>query len=554
MSGENLFVANYWGNSVGKYNALTGATVNASFVSGIANPKGLAVKGNLLYVTIGSYYGDDTVRTYDIATGASINNAFITNAGSANCLQIIGNMLYVAQSEHGRIAKFDATTGALIDAEWITGVTDGAFAIAYSAPRITSQPQSLTVYAGQEASFTVSATGTDVLAYQWRKNGVDIANATGSIFTLSNVNYRDAGDYVVEVTDGLSPVDSGTARLTVISPAPNVSITPGDTQVEAGQNLTFTATVNAGIPPFTYQWRKDGKPIAKATSDTLSLTNLQPKQAGVYDVVVKNAFGVAVSNATRLSFAPPASIVKAPQNNDVDSGGTAVFTVDVPGATAWQWLKNGVPIKGAISSTLTVEDVDVSDAGLYSVIVTTPDGKVTTVPAQLCLNDSGLLIYKLAGTGKTYEGAVSAKAVLSGYLVLDRAGQRGGLILGGKNGNLKIHRVQLHEDLHTQSTGPVPKTQTVVSEMLADELALWLNGTDSLLKINKTDMAVGPVALKGFANSIDAGSTLQLETVNLTLMLDAANSATARLFQETVEQALARISQDLQAKGSALVE
>lgn len=170
------------------------------------------------------------------------------------------------------------------------------------------------------------------------------------------------------------------------------------------------------------------------------------------------------------------------------------------------------------------------------------------------LNDSGLLIYKLTGTGRAYELTTATSGVLTGFLIIDRRGQRGSMVLGRKSGSQNIHRLDAHEDLHTKSTGPIPKTQTVVSEMVADEYTLWLNGTDSLLTISKTDKAVGPATLKGHANSIDLGATLRLETVSLTATLDALNSATARLNGETVEQAMNRLSQDLQAKGSALVE
>lgn len=60
--------------------------------------------------------------------------------------------------------------------------------------------------------------------------------------------------------------------------------------------------------------------------------------------------------------------------------------------------------------------------------------------------------------------------------------------------------------------------------------------------------------MKGYANSIDLGSNVRIETVSLTLALDAVNSTPGRLHQETVEQSMSRISQDMQAKGSALVE
>ena len=422
------------------------------------------------------------------------------------------------------------------------------------SPAIFTDPTSRSSYAGQSTTFNVLAAGTGTVAYQWRKNGVNIPTATSSSLTLSLLNYRNTADYDVVVTDDFDTTTSDPAELTVLSPAPNVSISPIDTTVALGGGLTFTATVATGLPPYTYQWRKNGVTIAKATNAALALTNIQRAQEGVYDVVVKNGHGVDVSNPARLSLPPVVPVNNAPESTDVNPAGTATFTVNVPGATAWQWLKNGTPIKGAITSTLNVPNVDASSVGLYSVTVTTPNGKVTTVPAQLRINDSGLLIYKLTGTGKAYAGTVATNAALSGYLVLDRAGQRGGLIIGSKSGSQNIHRLEIHEDLDTQSTGPVPKSQTVVSELVAGEFALWMDGTDGLLTISKTDKAVGPATMKGFANSIDLDSNVRIETVSLTLALDAVNSTPARLNQETVEQAMSRISQDMQAKGSALVE
>lgn len=422
------------------------------------------------------------------------------------------------------------------------------------SPAIFTDPTSRSGYAGQSTTFDVIAAGTGTVSYQWRKNGVNIPTATSSSLTLSPLNYRSTADYDVVVSDDFDTATSDPAELTVLSPAPNVSISPGDTTVALGGGLTFTATVATGIPPYTYQWRRNGTAIAKATNATLLLTNLQRTQEGVYDVVVKNGHGVDVSNPARLSLPPVVPVNTFPESTEVNPAGTATFTVNVPGATAWQWLKNGVAIKGATTSTLNVPNVDASSAGLYSVTVTTPNGKITTAPAQLRINDSGLLIYKLTGTGKAYAGTVAANAALSGYLVLDRAGQRGGLIIGSKSGSQNIHRLEIHDDLDTQSTGPVLKSQTVVSELVAGEFALWVNGTDGLLTISKTDKAVGPATMKGYANSIDLGSNVRIETVSLTLALDAVNSTPARLNQETVEQAMSRISQDMQAKGSALVE
>src|SRR5258708_4069479 len=50
-AGANLFVANFNGNTIGEYNATTGATVNAALVSGLTTPTGIAVSGANLWVT-----------------------------------------------------------------------------------------------------------------------------------------------------------------------------------------------------------------------------------------------------------------------------------------------------------------------------------------------------------------------------------------------------------------------------------------------------------------------------------------------------------------------
>jgi hypothetical protein len=469
-----------------------------------------------------------------------------------------GTVVVGALLEDGNATGVNAATTGDTGTQMDNSASNAGAAYAFTLPvtelEILVPPLDKQVAFGGSATFSVSAVGIGTLSYQWRKNSVATPNGSSSTLTLTNVSFRDAGNYDVIVTDDEGLVTSVAATLMVTSRAPNVSISPGDTTVALDDGMTFTATVATGLPPYIYQWRKNGATIAKATNATLVLTNIQRAQEGIYDVVVKNGHGVDVSNPARLSLLPLVPVNSAPESTDVNPAGTATFTVDVPGATVWQWLKNGTPIKGAITSTLNVPNVDASSAGLYSVTVTTPNGKVTTAPAQLRVNDSGLLIYKLTGTGKAYEGTVATNAALSGYLILDRAGQRGGLIIGSKSGSQNIHRLEIHEDLDTQSTGPVPKSQTVVSELVAGEFALWMDGTDSLLTISKTDKAVGPATIKGYANSIDLGSNVRIETVSLTLALDAVNSTPARLFQETVEQAMSRISQDMQAKGSALVE
>jgi hypothetical protein len=80
--------------AVGKYN-VTGAPINPSFITGftfLKGPTGLALSGNALYVAYGNG-GGSTVGKYDATTGALINANFITGAGG-DFLAISGNNLF----------------------------------------------------------------------------------------------------------------------------------------------------------------------------------------------------------------------------------------------------------------------------------------------------------------------------------------------------------------------------------------------------------------------------------------------------------------------------
>jgi hypothetical protein len=83
------------------------------------------------------------------------------------------------------------------------------------APSITTQPQSVTATVGSPAYFSVTATGTAPLTYQWLKNGSTISGATSSSYTIAATVSGDAGSYTVTVTNAQGSVTSSAASLTV---------------------------------------------------------------------------------------------------------------------------------------------------------------------------------------------------------------------------------------------------------------------------------------------------------------------------------------------------
>jgi uncharacterized lipoprotein YddW (UPF0748 family) len=116
-----------------------------------------------------------------------------------------------------------------------------------SAPFITSQPQNLTVLVSNNASFSVAATGTAPLSFQWRFNGTPIAGANATSFNLTGVGYPDAGAYSVVVSNSFGSVVSSNAGLAVLSAPPAVRLV-NIWNIQAGSRAyVTTGTTERGI-------------------------------------------------------------------------------------------------------------------------------------------------------------------------------------------------------------------------------------------------------------------------------------------------------------------
>jgi len=171
-------------------------------------------------------------------------------------------------------------------------------------PVVLAQPASRTNALATAATFSVRAGGTEPLAYQWLKGGTPlpdggkVSGATTPLLSITNVFGPDGGGYSVRVSNAFGSVTSAAASLTVIEP---VIIThPVSQSIEVGGSATLTAEAG-GTPPFDYQWRKDGLPLEWGTAQVLTVTNAWATDAGRYEVVVRNPYGVATSQTALLS-------------------------------------------------------------------------------------------------------------------------------------------------------------------------------------------------------------------------------------------------------------
>src|SRR5580693_1600776 len=85
-----------------------------------------------------------------------------------------------------------------------------------SAPLITTQPSSQSVNSGQAATFSVVATGTAPISYQWMKAGANISGATSAGYTIPATTFIDNGSqFQVKVSNSAGSVTSNAATLTI---------------------------------------------------------------------------------------------------------------------------------------------------------------------------------------------------------------------------------------------------------------------------------------------------------------------------------------------------
>jgi len=268
---------------------------------------------------------------------------------------------------------------------------------------IATQPQSQTVVQGQNASFSVAASGTTPFSYQWNLNGAAVSAATNSTLSLTNVQATQAASYTVVVTNVAGSITSQVAILTVNIPA-GIATQPQSQTVVQGQNASFSV-VASGTTPFSYQWNLNGAAVSVATNSTLSLTNVQTTQAGSYAVVVTNAGGSVTSTVAVLTLILPPAITNQPQSQTVAAGQSASFSVGANGApTTYQWNFNGTALSGAANSTLTLTNVRTTNAGSYMVVAMNIAGSVTSAVASLTVTNPNIALSLPSGTGMTHAG------------------------------------------------------------------------------------------------------------------------------------------------------
>ncbi len=189
-------------------------------------------------------------------------------------------------------------------------------------PVITTQPISQTNGAGSTVTFTVSATGSVPLSYQWQASGgtgftnlTDAGNVSGSAtttLTLTGVTANNSLIYQVIVTNANGSVTSAPPAALWVFGAPFITAQPASQYAYPGDAVTLSANA-AGTLPISYQWQAgalgsgvftnllNGPPLSGTTGNNLTITNVTDIWSLDYRVIVTNIYGSATSAVATLT-------------------------------------------------------------------------------------------------------------------------------------------------------------------------------------------------------------------------------------------------------------
>ncbi|RAW00332.1 PQQ-dependent sugar dehydrogenase [Pseudochryseolinea flava] len=225
----------------------------------------------------GRYFYQDLcnqwINMLDLSTTPATRLPFATSVG--------GSILSLDVGTDGNLYFLDRNGGHLYKIIYTVN----------NAPTIVNHPSNTTVTAGQPATFSVTATGTAPLSYQWQKNNVNISGATNSSFTITSTQAADAGNYRVLVLNTAGSATSNNATLTVNTfnapPTAQINTPVAGTLYRGGDVVSFSGDATdpetGTLPASAFTWSvtfhhdthtHDGPPIASGVkSGTFTIPN-----------------------------------------------------------------------------------------------------------------------------------------------------------------------------------------------------------------------------------------------------------------------------------------
>jgi len=236
---------------------------------------------------------------------------------------------------------------------------------------ITTQPTAQTAVAGTTANFSVAASGTTTLSYQWRKAGVNIggnASATTANLALPNAQAADAGSYDVVVTNASGSIVSNPITLTVTGPSPIITNSPLSAAATVGTAFNFAITASGSPTSFSASPLPAGLAINTSTG---AITG-NPTTVGTTNVLLGATNSTGTGNATLVITVAAAGVAPIITNNPLSAAGTVgtafSFTITASG-TPTSYSATPLPAGLAINTSTGAITGSPTTVGTTSVLL-----------------------------------------------------------------------------------------------------------------------------------------------------------------------------------------
>jgi len=246
------------------------------------------------------------------------------------------------------------------------GAVTSSGATLSTPPQVTTQPLNKTNSCGANVVYSVAATGTATLTYQWQSNTIsnptfhDISGETTKNLTVSSLDPSwSTNQYRCVVNNSYGSATSSNGYLYVKA---TIATSPTGGNICDGSAVTM-CVVPCNSDTKSYQWRRNGTAVSGATASCYTTAT-----AGSYTVVITNSWGNDTSSPSAvLKAVTSPTITLAPQSQTVLLGNPAFFVANATGTApiTYAWIKDGVVIPGITGTNYTITSVTNSDAGSY---------------------------------------------------------------------------------------------------------------------------------------------------------------------------------------------
>ncbi len=246
---------------------------------------------------------------------------------------------------------------------------------------ITQQPQNIADCEGNTARFSILA-DCKIEKYEWYKDNQSI-NVHEKELILSEIETSNAGTYTCKISN-ICETEATTSPATLDVLTLEFSENPKGNKACIGSNVYFSA--NSKSKNITYQWKKDGSQIDRATAITLNIKNIQASDAGNYSCMISNGCAEKESTAATLYIDTPLEITKQPVNTWGCKGSEIIFSAESSGSRPFfLWYKENSPIIGSNSTELKLTGINSADLGKYKITATNTCGTVESEAVELTI-------------------------------------------------------------------------------------------------------------------------------------------------------------------------